>query len=123
MIIDKVISQRSLDTLQVLGLALVAVTIFEGLLGTCEPSCSRTPRRIDMRLGAEVIDRLEASVGYFDAGPWELGTRIAELEKIRNFLTGKPPAIIDTAFSVIYILVMALWLGATLIALLVLPIR
>ena len=33
-IIDKVISQRSLETLQVLGIALVAVTIFEGLLGS-----------------------------------------------------------------------------------------
>ena len=32
-IIDKVISQRSLDTLQVLGIALVGVTIFEGILG------------------------------------------------------------------------------------------
>ena len=32
-IIDKVISQRSLDTLQILGIALVAVTIFEGILG------------------------------------------------------------------------------------------
>jgi ATP-binding cassette subfamily B protein len=30
-IIDKVISQRSLDTLQVLGFALVVVTILEGI--------------------------------------------------------------------------------------------
>ena len=33
-IIDKVISQRSLDTLQILGIALVGVTIFEGILGS-----------------------------------------------------------------------------------------
>ena len=33
-IIDKVISQRSLDTLQVLGFALLFVTLFEGILSS-----------------------------------------------------------------------------------------
>ena len=42
-IIDKVISQRSLDTLQVLGIALVVVTILEGVLGSLRPSCSLKP--------------------------------------------------------------------------------
>ena len=48
-----------------------------------------------------------------------LGTRIAELEKIRNFLTGEAlTTVIDAAFSVIYILVMALYSWVlTLIAL------
>ena len=65
-----------------------------------------------MRLGAEVIDHLlRLPVGYFDRRPvGELGTRVAELEKIRNFLTGEAlTTIIDAAFSVIYILVMALY--------------
>ena len=91
-IIDKVIAQRSLDTLQVLGIALVAVTIFEGLLGSLRTFMfADTTNRIDMRLGAEVIDHLlRLPVGYFDRRPvGELGTRVAELEKIRNFLTGE----------------------------------
>ena len=91
-IIDKVIAQRSLDTLQVLGIALMAVTIFEGLLGSLRTFMfADTTNRIDMRLGAEVIDHLlRLPVGYFDRRPvGELGTRVAELEKIRNFLTGK----------------------------------
>ena len=33
-IIDKVISQRSLDTLQVLGIALILVTFLEAILGS-----------------------------------------------------------------------------------------
>ena len=86
-----------------------------------------TTNRIDMRLGAEVIDHLlRLPVGYFDRRPvGELGTRIAELEKIRNFLTGEAlTTIIDAAFSVIYILVMALYSWVlTLIALLVVPIQ
>ena len=127
-IIDKVISQRSLDTLQVLGIALVGVTIFEGVLGSLRTFLfADTTNRIDMRLGSEVIDHLlRLPVGYFDRRPvGELGTRVAELEKIRNFLTGEVlTTAIDAAFSVIYIFVMALysWI-LTLVALLVVPLQ
>ena len=103
-IIDKVISQRSTDTLQVLGIALVAVTIFEGILGSLRTFMfADTTNRIDMRLGADVIDHLlRLPVGYFDRRPvGELGTRIAELEKIRSFLTGEALiTIIDAAYSI-----------------------
>ena len=127
-IIDKVITQRSLDTLQVLGIALVVVTILEGVLGSLKTFLfAETTNRIDQRLGAEVIDHLlRLPLGYFDRRPvGELGTRVAELEKIRNFLTGQAlTTILDAAFSVIYIAVMLLysWL-LTLIALSVLPIQ
>jgi ATP-binding cassette subfamily B protein len=127
-IIDKVISQRSLDTLQILGLALVVVTLMEGVIGSLRTFLfTDTTNRIDLRLGAEVIDHLlRLPLGYFDQRPvGELGTRIAELEKIRNFLTGQALiTLLDAAFSVIYIIVMALysWL-LTLIALAVLPIQ
>lgn len=85
-IIDKVISQRSLDTLQVLGVALMGVTIFEGVLGALRTFLfTQTTNRIDMRLSAEVIDHLlRLPLDYFDKRPvGELGTRVAELEKIR----------------------------------------
>ena len=127
-IIDKVISQRSLDTLQVLGIGLVVVTILEGVLGSLRTFLfTDTTNRIDMRLGAEVIDHLlRVPVGYFDKRPvGELGTRIAELEKIRNFLTGQAlTTILDAAYSVIYIIVMAMysWI-LTLVALIVVPIQ
>ena len=127
-IIDKVISQRSLDTLQVLGIGLVIVTILEGVLGSLRTFLfAETTNRIDQRLGAEVIDQiLKLPLGYFDKRPvGELGTRIAELEKIRNFLTGTAlTTVLDAAFSVIYIVVMAFysWL-LTFVALAVLPIQ
>ena len=127
-IIDKVINQRSLDTLQVLGVALVVVTILEGVLSSLKTFLfAETTNRIDQRLGAEVIDHLlRLPLDYFDRRPvGELGTRIAELEKIRNFLTGQAlTTILDAAFSVIYIAVMLIysWL-LTLIALSVLPIQ
>ncbi len=127
-IIDKVISQRSLDTLQILGMALVVVTLMEGVIGSLRTFLfTDTTNRIDLRLGAEVIDHLlRLPLGYFDKRPvGELGTRIAELEKIRNFLTGQALiTLLDAAFSVIYIIVMAIysWL-LTIIALAVLPIQ
>ena len=127
-IIDKVISQRSLDTLQVLGIALVVVTLLEGVLGSLKTFLfAETTNRIDQRLGAEVIDHLlRLPLGYFDRRPvGELGTRIAELEKIRNFLTGQAlTTILDALFSVIYIAVMALYSWVlTIVALVVLPIQ
>jgi ATP-binding cassette subfamily B protein len=127
-IIDKVISQRSLDTLQVLGIGLVVVTLLEGVLGSLRTFLfAETTNRIDQRLGAEVIDHLlRLPLGYFDRRPvGELGSRIAELEKIRNFLTGTAlTTVLDAAFSVIYIVVMALYSWVlTLVALAVLPIQ
>jgi len=127
-IIDKVISQRSLDTLQVLGMALVAVTIFEGVLNSLKTFLfQQTTNRIDMRLGSEVIDHLlRLPLGYFDKRPvGELSTRVGELEKIRNFLTGQAlTTVLDGAFSVIYIAVMCVYSWQlTIVALIVVPIQ
>ena len=127
-IIDKVINQRSLDTLQVLGFALIVLTVLEAVLSSLRTFLfAETTNRIDQRLGAEVIDHLlRLPLGYFDRRPvGELGTRVAELEKIRNFLTGQAlTTILDAAFSVIYIAVMVFYSSLlTLIALSVLPIQ
>ncbi len=127
-IIDKVISQRSLDTLQVLGIAMVFVTILGGVIGSLRTFLfTETTNRIDTRLGSEVIDHLlRLPLNYFDKRPvGELGSRVAELEKIRDFLTGQAlTTILDAAFSIIYIVVMVIysWL-LTLIALAVVPIQ
>ena len=127
-IIDKVISQRSLDTLQVLGIALVVVTILGGIISSLRTYLfTETTNRIDTKLGSEVIDHLlRLPLKYFDNRPvGELGTRVAELQKIREFLTGQAlTTILDALFSLIYILVMVIysWL-LTFIALAVLPIQ
>ena len=127
-IIDKVISQRSLDTLQVLGFALLIVTLLEGILSALKTFLlSETTNRIDQKLASEVIDHLLGlPLYYFQMRPTgELSSRVSELEKIRNFLTGQAfTTILDATFSVIYILVMLLYsISLTLISLLVLPIQ
>ena len=127
-IIDKVISQRSLDTLQVLGFALLIVTLLEGILSALKTFLlSETTNRIDQKLTSEVIDHLLGlPLYYFQMRPTgELSSRVSELEKIRNFLTGQAfTTILDATFSVIYIFVMLLYsISLTLISLLVLPIQ
>jgi len=127
-IVDKVISQRSLDTLQVLGIALVVVTLLEGAIGSLRTFLfTETTNRIDLRLGSEVIDHLlRLPLAYFDRrSVGELETRVAELETIRNFLTGHGlTTLLDTIFSIIYIGVMLLYSWVlTLVALSVLPIQ
>ena len=127
-IIDKVITQRSLDTLQVLGIALLVLTLLEGLLASLRTFLlTETTNRIDQRLGSEVIDHLlKLPLNYFDKRPvGELSTRIGELEKIRNFITGQGiTTIIDALLSCVYIFVMVLYsLKLTLVALFVIPIQ
>ena len=128
LIIDKVINQRSLDTLQVLGIALILVTFLEGILGSLKTFLfTDTTNRIDQRLGSEVIDHLlRLPLNYFDKRPvGELSSRISELEKIRNFLTGQAMStILDALFSIIYIVVMFFYSAIlTLVALAVIPIQ
>lgn len=112
-IIDKVIVQNSPDTLQVLGIFLVVLAIFEAVLTTLRTySFVDTTNRIDMSLGSEIIDHLlRLPLRYFEKRPvGEISTRIGELENIRQFLTGTAlTVVLDAVFSVIYIVVMFIY--------------
>jgi ATP-binding cassette subfamily B protein len=112
-IIDKVIVQNSPDTLQVLGVFLVVLAVFEALLTTLRTySFVDTTNRIDMTLGSEIIDHLlRLPLRYFEKRPvGEIATRIGELENIRQFLTGTAlTVVLDAIFSVIYIAVMFIY--------------
>ena len=90
-IFDKVIGQQNLDTLYTLGIILLLVSLFQGLIGAVRTYLfADTTNRIDITLGAEVIQHLlRLPQRYFDRRPvGELQTRLAELGNIRGFLTG-----------------------------------
>ncbi len=112
-IIDRVIMQNSTDTLQVLGIFLIVVAIFEAILTSLRTYLFvDTTNRIDMALGAEIIDHLlRLPLRYFDRRPvGELSSRVNELENIRQFLTGTAlTVVLDALFSVVYILVMFIY--------------
>ncbi|MGD1859408.1 MAG: peptidase domain-containing ABC transporter [Leptolyngbyaceae cyanobacterium] len=125
-IIDKVIVQNSTDTLQVLGVFLLVIAVFEALLTALRTYLFvDTTNRIDMALGSEIIDHLlRLPLRYFDKRPvGELSSRVNELENIRKFLTGTAlTVVLDAVFSVLYIVVMFIysWL-LTLVALATIP--
>ncbi|RMD69474.1 MAG: peptidase domain-containing ABC transporter, partial [Cyanobacteria bacterium J149] len=119
--------QNSPDTLQVLGIFLVVLAVFEAILSTLRTySFVDTTNRIDMTLGSEIIDHLlRLPLRYFEKRPvGEISTRINELENIRSFLTGTAlTVVLDAIFSVIYIVVMFIYSPLlTFVALGIIPI-
>ena len=125
-IIDAVISQGNYSSLNVLGTLLVAMALAQALLGSLRTYLfSDTTNRIDISLGATIIHHLlRLPLGYFAKRPvGEVSSRIAELEKIRSFLTGTAlTVLLDAVFSVVYIAVMVLYsVPLTFAALGVLP--
>ncbi|HAC62036.1 MAG TPA: type I secretion system permease/ATPase [Cyanothece sp. UBA12306] len=126
-IIDKVIVQNSADTLQVLGVFLLIIAIFEAVLTTLRTYLFvDTTNRIDMSLGSEIIDHLlRLPLRYFERRPvGEISTRVNELENIRQFLTGTAlTVVLDAVFSVVYIVVMVIYSPLlTLVALAIVPV-
>ena len=112
-IIDKVISQNSVDTLGYLVTFLIVLNVFEALLTTLRTYLFvDTTNRIDLTLGSEIIDHLlRLPLRYFEKRPvGEISTRVNELERIRQFLTGTAlTVVLDAVFSVVYIGVMILY--------------
>jgi len=89
-VIDKVLVHRSMSTLDVLVIGLVAITLFETILGILRTYLfSHTTNRIDVELGARLFQHLLAlPISYFEARRvGDSVARVRELENIRNFLT------------------------------------
>jgi len=126
-VIDKAIINSSPDALGLLGTMLVLFALFEGLLLTLRTFLFvDTTNRIDLSLGTAVIDHLlRLPISYFDRRPvGEVSSRIAELEKVRGFLTGTAlTTILDASFAMLYLVVMVIYSWQlTLLTLAVIPI-
>lgn len=125
-IIDTVLIQKSLDTLDILGIFLLVIGVFEAALTSLRIYLfADTTNRIDIRLGSEVIEHLlRLPLNYFERRRvGELAGRINELENIRQFLTGTAlTVVLDAVFSVIYIGIMLFYSWVlTLVALATVP--
>jgi subfamily B ATP-binding cassette protein HlyB/CyaB len=109
-VIDKVLVHRGLSTLDVLLIGLIAVTLFETLLGGLRSyTFSHTTSRIDVELGARMFGHtLSLPIAYFNARRvGETVARARELENIRAFLTGSAlTVVLDVFFTVVFFAVM-----------------
>jgi ATP-binding cassette, subfamily B, bacterial HlyB/CyaB len=107
---DKVLVHRAVTSLDVLVFALVAVSLFEVILGYLRTYVfSHTTNRIDVELGSRLFRHLMSlPIAYHGARRvGDTVARVRELENIRSFLTGSALTLaIDLVFTVVFFAVM-----------------
>jgi subfamily B ATP-binding cassette protein HlyB/CyaB len=126
-IIDKVLVQHGMSTLEILIIGLCVVATFESVLTAMRNYVfSHTTNRLDVELGAALFRHLLAlPLGYFHAR--RVGdsiARVRELENIRQFITGSAlTLVLDLVFTVVFLAVMACYsIGLTLFVVASLPV-
>lgn len=125
-VMDKVLVNSARQTLNVIGIALLAAVLFEvALSGIRTWIFTHTSSKIDVDLGARLFRHLlSLPIGYFQARrAGDSVARVRELENIRSFLTGNAiTLVLDVLFSFVFLFVMFLYSPAlTLIVVLSLP--
>jgi subfamily B ATP-binding cassette protein HlyB/CyaB len=109
-VIDKVLVHRSLSTLDVLVIGLLAISAFETVVAILRTYLfSHTTNRIDVELGARLFHHLLAlPMAYFQARRvGDSVARVRELENIRTFLTSSAlTLVIDLFFTFVFLAVM-----------------
>lgn len=116
-VIDKVLVNHAMKTLNVIAIGLIVVTLFDVLLtGMRTYVFSRTTSKMDVELGARLFKHLlNLPIAYFQVR--RVGDSVAkvrELEHIREFLTGNAMTVVlDLLFSFVFLAVMfwySVWL-------------
>ncbi|MDH6097932.1 peptidase domain-containing ABC transporter [Anabaenopsis sp. FSS-46] len=125
-VIDKVMVQQSLPTLDVMAIALLLIATFESILGILRLFIfTHTARRLDLSLSAQLFRHLmRLPLAYFESRRvGDTIARVQELEQIRQFLTGTAlTVILDSFFAVVYLVLMFYYnIQLTFVALAVLP--
>jgi ATP-binding cassette subfamily B protein len=125
-VIDKVMVQGSINTLDVMAIALLSVAFFEAFLGMLRLFIfTHTARRLDLSLSAQLFRHLmRLPLSYFEARRvGDTVARVQELENIRQFLTGTAlTVILDAIFAVLYLVIMFYYsVPLTWVALAVIP--
>lgn len=109
-VIDKVLTHRTLGTLDVMVVALLGVTVFEVVLaGMRQYLLSHTTHQVDAQLGGRLFSHLlRLPLAYFEARrTGETVARVQELENARNFMTGQALSSgLDLMFAVVFLAVM-----------------
>jgi subfamily B ATP-binding cassette protein HlyB/CyaB len=125
-IIDKVIVQESLSTLDIMAALLIITTIFGAALTAIRTFLfTDATNRIDLSIGLKVLEHLyRLPLSYFHQRPvGEIASRLRELDTIRSFLTGTAlTALLDASFSLVFVGVMLFYsVELTAIALIGVP--
>ena len=116
-VMDKVLVNHAMQTLNVIAIGLICAMVFEALLsGIRTWVFAHTSSKIDVELGARLFRHLlNLPLAYFQSRRvGDSVARIRELENIRSFLTGNVMTLVlDLLFSFVFLGVM-LWYSVTL---------
>ena len=116
-VMDKVLVNHAMKTLNVIAIGLVCAILFEATLSAVRTWVfAHTSSKIDVELGAKLFRHLlNLPLAYFQARRvGDSVARIRELESIRSFLTGNAiTVVLDLLFSFVFFAVM-LWYSAWL---------
>ncbi|MET3055077.1 type I secretion system permease/ATPase [Pseudomonas alkylphenolica] len=109
-VIDRVLVSRGLSSLQVLGMALLALALFEPLYGFLRSWLfSNLASKVNAELSARLYQHLvQLPLGYFQKRQTgEVIARVGEMQQIRQFLTGSAlTLLLDLSFCGLFIIVM-----------------
>ncbi len=109
-ILDKVLVNRTIATLDVLAFAFIVVAIFELLLNLSRNYIFiHTTNKIDAKLGAKLFKHLfQLYYTYFESRQvGNIAARVRELDRIREFITDKSVSVlIDAFFSLVFLAIM-----------------
>jgi subfamily B ATP-binding cassette protein HlyB/CyaB len=109
-IIDKVLVHNTLDTLNILVIGFVAISVWETAFGWLRTRLySETSQKIDVELGAKLFRHLlNLPLSYFEARRvGDTAMRVRQLETIREFLTNASlTVLIDPLFTIVFLVVM-----------------
>lgn len=109
-VMDKVLVNHAIETLNVVAVGLLVALLFESALGGIRSYVfAHTTSKLDVELGVRLFKHLlTLPIGYFQARRvGDSVARVRELEQIRSFLTGNALTIVlDIAFSFVFLAVM-----------------
>jgi subfamily B ATP-binding cassette protein HlyB/CyaB len=121
-VIDKVLVHKGFTTLHVLAVGMVALALFDALLGGLRTYLfAHTTNRIDVGLGAHLFRHvLSLPLVYFETRRvGDTIARVRELEHIRQFLTNSSVTVVlDALFTIVFLVVM--WFYSSTLTLIVL---
>ena len=110
LVIDKVLVNQAMTTLEVLAIGLATILVFETMLSALRNWLfAHTSNRVDAELSASLFKHLVAlPLSYFEARRvGDSVARVRELENIRNFLTSNAvTVVIDLFFTLVFFAVM-----------------
>ena len=109
-ILDKVLVNRTISTLDVLAFAFVVVAIYDLILNISRNyNLIHTTNKIDAKLRAKLFKHLfQLYYTYFETRQvGNIAARVRELDRIREFITDKSVSVlIDAFFSLVFLAIM-----------------